>query len=62
MRYEIIIPNPFEEGKVMVRLPLDIVGISRPDGEKFISINGFNAMFDEHGQPYTPVQHDHNLL
>ena len=62
MRYEIIIPNPFEEGKVMVRLPLDLVGISRPDGEKFISINGFSATFDEHGQPYTPVQHDPNAL
>lgn len=62
MRYEIIIPNPFEEGKIMVRLPLDLVGISRPDGEKFISISGFNATFDEHGQPYTPVQHDPTAL
>lgn len=62
MRYEIIIPNPFEEGKIMVQLPLDLVGISRPDGEKFISINGFSATFDQHGQPYLPVQHDSNAL
>lgn len=62
MRYEIIIPNPFEEGKIMVQLPLDLVGISRPDGEKFISINGFSATFDQHGQPYLPVQHDFNAL
>lgn len=62
MRYEIIIPNPFEEGKIMVRLPLEIVGISRPDGEKFISINGFNAIFDESGQPYSPIPYDPNVL
>ena len=62
MRYEIIIPNPFEDGKIVVRLPLDLIGISRPDGEKFISINGFSATSDEHGQPYTPVQHDPKAL
>lgn len=62
MRYEIIVPNPFADGNMMLRLPLDYVGITRPDGEKFISVNGFSSTFDEHGQPYTPVQHDHNAL
>jgi hypothetical protein len=55
MRYEIIVPNPFDEGKVMLRLPLDIIGISRDDGERFISVNGFNATFDEEGAPYVPI-------
>jgi len=58
MRYEIIIPNPFEDGKLMIRLPLDFVGVSRPDGIKFISINGFNATFNERGEPYTPPAYE----
>jgi hypothetical protein len=62
VKYEIIIPNPFGDGKIMVRLPLDIVGISRPDGEKFISVNGFNDTFDVQGEPYTPNQYDPNAL
>jgi hypothetical protein len=55
MRYEIIVPNPFGDGKVMLRLPLDIIGVSRDTGERFISVTGFNSMFDEDGEPYTPA-------
>jgi hypothetical protein len=59
MRYEIIVPNPFDgEGKIMLRLPLDIVGVSRDNGERFVSVNGFNATFDLLGELYTPVQRD----
>lgn len=55
MRYEIIVPSPFGDEKVMLSLPLDIIGISRANGERFISVSGFNATFDEHGESYTPI-------
>ena len=58
MRYEIIIPNPFGEGKVMIRMPLDIAGVSRPSGERFISVNGMSAVFDEHGNHYEPTPYN----
>ena len=55
MRYEIIIPNPFNpEERIMLSLPLDIVGIHRTNGEKFINVNGYGGMFDEKGNPYVP--------
>ena len=56
MRYEIIIPSPFDGEKMLISLPLDIIGVSRADGEKFISINGFGATFNDKGLPYTPIQ------
>lgn len=57
MRYEIIVPNPFEPSeKVMLRLPLDIIGVSRDTGERFISVNGMGAAFDEFGEDYMPQQ------
>lgn len=58
MRYEIIIPSPFDGNRMMLRLPLDIIGISREDGERFISVSGFNATFDESGEPYAPIQRE----
>jgi hypothetical protein len=55
MRYEIIIPSPFDGEKILLSLPLDIVGVSRADGEQFINVNGFNACFDKKGVPYEPI-------
>lgn len=57
MRYEVIIPNPFNPNdKIMVSLPMDIVGIMRPSGERFISVNSYGGTFDEQGKAYQPIQ------